>query len=295
VPGFAEPVAVPEQHRPEGPPPAAAAPSSSSCFPQERRGLNLNGYAGETIDIEAVLAEISRTAADCGWRTERIGVAKALDLLAFRRASDRSSRRVYLSAGIHGDEPAAPLAVRQLLRENQWPTGAEYWVLPCLNPTGFGLNRRENADGHDLNRDYRHPRTPEVRAHVAYLERQPAFDLTLLLHEDWEAHGFYVYELNRAGQPSLAETMVAAVSAVCPIDRSPLIEGRPAQDGIIRPQLDPNSRPDWPEAFYLSQHKAPLSYTLEAPSDFPLTVRVAALVSAVQAALRQFAGGPACR
>jgi hypothetical protein len=105
------------------------------------------------------------------------------------------------------------------------------------------------------------------------------------LHEDWESHGFYVYELNPDNQASLAEAMVASAAEVCPIDRSEIIEGRPAENGIIRPSVDPRSRPQWPEAFYLLTHKTRLSYTLEAPSDFPLSARVAALVAAVRTAL----------
>ena len=80
--------------------------------------------------------------------------------------------------------------------------------------------------------------------------------------------------------------MVAAVSECCPIDLSETIEGRPAAKGIIRPTLDPLTRPLWPESFYLLMHKTRLSYTLEAPSDFPLSARVCALVTAVRAALQ---------
>ena len=105
------------------------------------------------------------------------------------------------------------------------------------------------------------------------------------MHEDWESSGFYVYELNPDGRPSLAERIVERVARVCPIDQSDLIEGRPARNGIIRPSLDPRSRPDWPEAFFLITHKSRLSYTLEAPSDFPLRTRVAALTAGVRAAL----------
>jgi hypothetical protein len=82
--------------------------------------------------------------------------------------------------------------------------------------------------------------------------------------------------------------MITAVSEFCPIDLSETIEGRPAVKGIIRPTLDPRTRPLWPESFYLITHNTPLSYTLEAPSDFPLRGRVAALVTAVQAALNAF-------
>ena len=47
----------------------------------------------------------------------------------------------------------------------------------------------------------------------------------------------------------------------------------------------PQERPLWPEALYLISHKSRQGYTLEAPSDFPLPARVAALVAAVNAAL----------
>ena len=133
--------------------------------------------------------------------------------------------------------------------------------------------------------------TAEVRAHVAWLESQPSFDLAFCLHEDWEAHGFYLYELNPDGRPSCAREMINSVSAVCPVDLSPLIEGRAASGGLINPNLDPNSRPQWPEAFWLLQNKTRQSYTLEAPSDFPLSVRVAALVAATRAALAEAPAG----
>jgi hypothetical protein len=82
--------------------------------------------------------------------------------------------------------------------------------------------------------------------------------------------------------------MIARVAEVCPIDRSEVIEGRPAAGGIIRPDLDPRTRTQWAEAFYLITHKTRLSYTLEAPSDFPLTTRVNALVAAVNAGVAAF-------
>ena len=54
-------------------------------------------------------------------------------------------------------------------------------------------------------------------------------------------------------------------------------------------------RPDWSEAFYLIQNKTRLSYTLEAPSDWSLVVRVAALEAGVQAAVEGLARSAAGR
>jgi len=114
--------------------------------------------------------------------------------------------------------------------------------------------------------------------------------LYLCLHEDWESRGFYVYEQNPDNQTSLAEAIIEAVKKVCPVDLSETIEDRPAHNGVIRPNIKPLERPDWPEAFYLIMNKSRLGYTLEAPSDFPLPIRIAALASGVVAALENFRG-----
>jgi predicted deacylase len=252
-----------------------------------RIGKNKGAYFGEGVDIAQVLRDDLAAARQFGWQIDELPVSDRLDLLAFRRSGNSPQKRIYISTGIHGDEPAGPLAVRQLLKEDQWPANAGIWLCPCLNPTGFPLNRRENAEGADLNRDYRHLHTAEIRAHVNWLEQQPKFDLCLCLHEDWESHGFYLYELNPDHQQSHAEKIIAEVGKVCPIDRSAVIEDRPAHGGIIRPEMDPAKRPQWAEAFYLFVNKTRLSYTLEAPSDFPLSARVAALVVAVRAVLAE--------
>ena len=107
-----------------------------------------------------------------------------------------------------------------------------------------------------------------------------------MLHEDWEAAGFYLYELNPDQRPSRASAIIQAVSGVCPIETATLIDGRPCDgSGVIRPATDPTARPDWPEAFWLLQNRCRQSLTLEAPSDFPLANRVEALSAAVRCAL----------
>ena len=257
----------------------------------QRLGKNHGGYHGERILLASVLRDIDEAAQRHGWTGETLSTATGVEFQTWWRSPAAPTRRLYFSAGIHGDEPAGPLAMRQLLQENAFPTDVGVWLCPCLNPAGLLANTRTNAAGLDLNRQYLNPLAPETLAHIAWLERQPSFDTAICLHEDWESHGFYLYELNPDHLPSHAEEMLRRVSAVCPIDLSELIEDRPASGGVIRPSTDPRSRPDWPEAFWLFTHKTRHSYTLEAPSDFPLATRVAALVEASRVILEHPAGG----
>lgn len=252
----------------------------------QRLFKNRGGYLGERIDAGLVLRELLDEARRHRWEIERLPAATGIELVALRRTVPQSRRRIYISSGIHGDEPAGPLAVLHLLKEDPWPADADIWLCPWLNPVGLARNTRENGEGIDLNLDYRDPKSSEVQAHIRWLERQPAFDTTLCLHEDWESHGFYVYERRpQSGEP-LAERIVKAVSRVCPIDTSQEIDGWPAKGGVITPNIDPEVRPLWAEAVYLSTHKSDRGCTLEAPSDFPLSVRVAALVTGVTAVFR---------
>ena len=251
----------------------------------QRLLINVGGYKGEGIPVEIVLSDIAREAEGQGWEAVPMVLGDGTRLPAFQRLSRKARGNVYISTGIHGDEPAGPLAALELLKENPWPDDLNIWLVACLNPKGFALSRREDETGVDLNRDYRTLKAEAVRAHVKWLNERPRFDISLLLHEDWESNGFYLYELNPELRPSVAEAVVRTVKEVCPIDMSPLIEGREAKDGIICANPDLLKRADWPEAFYLVHHKTTLSYTLEAPSDFPLRTRIQALTVGVKAAL----------
>src|SRR5205807_1916300 len=98
-------------------------------------------------------------------------------------------------------------------------------------------------------------------AHVAWLQRQPNFDLIICLHEDWEAKGFYLYELNPDNRPTLANVMVESARKISPIDPATVIDGRPiSEPGIIRPISDPLLRETWPEAIYLRNFHSTLNY-----------------------------------
>lgn len=243
-------------------------------------------YNGETIDVAETLAELERAAQRAGFQVEVFGEVAALPLLGLTRPGPSGAPRIYLSAGVHGDEPAPPAAVLSLLETDALSREKAWTIVPLLNPTGLLANTRENAEGIDLNRDYALGQTAEVRAHRAWLAGRQ-FDLAVCLHEDWEAQGFYVYEVlpdKPARRP--AEAVLAAVEKIAPIENGTEIDGFAAQGGIIHPPAEAREpdRTDLPEALYLHFHYAPLGLTFETPSNaLPLRERVACHVAGVQA------------
>ncbi|MFI5357756.1 MAG: M14 family metallocarboxypeptidase [Opitutales bacterium] len=237
-------------------------------------------------DVGQLLADFLSQATAQGFRTEVFGQIEAYPLLALTKRAPGPRPRIYLSAGIHGDEPAPPQALLALLKDGLFDGRATWFICPVLNPVGLQRGTRENGQRRDLNRDYQDRLSAEVAAHTAWLNRQPPFDLTLCLHEDWEARGFYLYELNPHARPSLAPAMIDSVRSVMPIDIAEVIDGRAvAEPGIIRPVSDPLLRQNWPAAIYLRHHHTTLSYTIETPTSLPLAQRLAALHQAIGAAL----------
>lgn len=106
---------------------------------------------------------------------------------------------VMLIAGIHGDEEAGTPLLEELARRFAeygsglpWMRGKSVVVLPALNPDGLAADRRHNANGVDLNRNFparnfegsrrrgEEPLTePESRAlHDLVLELRPHHVLT---------------------------------------------------------------------------------------------------------------------
>lgn len=221
-----------------------------------------------------------------GFHVEQFAELAGCPLNSLTKRTPGVRPRIYISAGIHGDEPAPPLALLELLEAGVFDGRANWFICPLLNPVGFIRRTRENAEGIDLNRDYKALRSQEIQAHARWLQRQPNFDLALCLHEDWEAQGFYLYELSSGNGITMAPRILAAVAKVCPLETAAVIDGRAiAEPAIIRPDGDPALRETWPESIYLRAHHTRHEYTLETPSGLPLAVRIAAQGAAINAAV----------
>ena len=62
-------------------------------------------------------------------------------------------RKLLIVGCIHGDEPGGIRMARTLARLPS-PTNADLWIVPALNPDGVAAQRRQNAHGVDLNRNF---------------------------------------------------------------------------------------------------------------------------------------------
>lgn len=202
----------------------------------------------------------------------------------FSKKPPEKAPSVYLSAGIHGDEPASTGALLDWIERNAERARAlNLRIFPCLNPWGLVHNKRSDSEGRDLNRCYRDCSQPIVKAHRQLVVKS-AYDLALILHEDYDAQGAYLYETSPA-KPHWGERILAAMSRHMPPDPRRRIDTSRAKNGIIRRRITPNAMPDWPEAFLLHFHGARRVFTIETASEFHLDTRVEAHVAAIDAAI----------
>lgn len=196
-------------------------------------------------------------------------------LCAHRPATRPGQPRILVSAGVHGDEPAGTLALLEILSADALSERCEWILFPALNPLGLLRGTRENAEGIDLNRDFKTRRAAETRFYIEQVEAFAAIDLHLSLHEDWEYDKAYLYELNSSGRTSIAPALLEATDQCIGLLDAAMIDGhQPTARGFIRHELEPDEPEGWLEAIFLTQRYPVLSYTLETPSRGALVSRV---------------------
>src|SRR5262249_38762098 len=165
-----------------------------------------------------------------------------------------------------------------------------FFVGPCLNPWGLANNRRLNAQGVDLNRQFLSETIspiPQLRARI----KCASYRLALTLHEDYDAQGLYLYEV-RGPTPYWGERLSSAVARIIPPDLRPRIEGRAARRGVIRPRLTDAMtrrflRSGCPEALWLRYNgHADRVFTFETPSEYSLDRRAETHAALVNESIR---------
>lgn len=193
---------------------------------------------------------------------------------------------IYISAGIHGDEPAGTEAlILWAERHSRELRQLPLVLFPCLNPWGLINNSRFDARHIDLNRVFHHDDEPTVRQ----LKQRIAgrrFSVALTLHEDYDGQGLYIYEIERR-KPFWGEDLLGLAREILPTEGRTRIDGRKSQAGIVRRKISAKKFPQLPEAVWLHLHHSERTFTIETPSEFALDQRVAAQIALIEECVRR--------
>jgi hypothetical protein len=204
-----------------------------------------------------------------------VACAGAARTMLCGEAGDHAAPAITISAGVHGDEPAGPLALLALVTAGELDRRYAYRLWPCLNPSGFSAGTRENAEGTDINRSFgRGGQTPEARA-VITANRDRKFVLSIDLHEDCDANGFYCYEY---GAGDVGEAVAAAVrQAGYPLE----------EEGVLRPDPAVEMQAIGGLSYTLAivRRASPRALTFETPARLDCDSRVEIHSVAVKAAI----------
>ncbi|MGI8603906.1 MAG: M14 family metallopeptidase [Verrucomicrobiales bacterium] len=253
----------------------------------EERGYLLKHQAHDAAEL---LWRWQAAARNAGWKVTVIHQAGRFPVISCQSPAGPKTPGLYISSGIHGDEPAAPWGLLQWFETRiRALDDHNIVIVPCLNPAGLAANTRVDGDGIDLNRTFHDTAHPLVAAWRKLLDGRQ-FRLAVCLHEDYDAQGIYAYELFQRGQLPLASRLLGPVEKIIGRDLRKSIDARRATNGIIRRSRIPPKLPGYPEAIALHLSCSGHCITFETPSEFSLFLRVKAHQTFLRAVGREVFG-----
>jgi hypothetical protein len=248
----------------------------------------MNHY-GQVHDYKLLIKNWRALVRKNGWKIKKIAESADMPIYEVFSGKEDSGNLVYISAGIHGDEPASVWALYSWFEmQSESHDELSFMIFPCLNPFGLINNIRFDSDGDDLNRSWG---STEKSLISQIIERTKpfSFSMAINLHEDYDANGIYLYEsLDGKMRDDLALQILTSGSKYIPVDSRKKIEGRWSKNGIIRPSPSSLPKEGLPEAAFLQRGKAKRTLVLETPSEYDLRQRIKAQVAMIQKASSEF-------
>ncbi len=208
---------------------------------------------------------------------------------------------IYVSAGVHGDEPAGVECALRLIEQLaagthhnlfSFPLDEFNWLIsPCDNPYGYEQCIRENAVGIDLNRMFGTPNKCPETAFIAesllrtQTDLKAKIGLALDLHEDTDSDGFYLWERRASACFPIGDAVVKNIVEVCAINQETMIEEHHNENGVIT-LLDTVTTKGWTRGRYLAEQIKTRCLILETPTQLDLEARIKVHVMAIQTAIK---------
>lgn len=227
-------------------------------------------------------------------------------LFAVRVAATRPDRpTVFISGGVHGDEPAGVYAALDFLEHDapRFRSDFNFLVLPCVNPSGYELDTLRSQSGANLNRLFdTKSLEPEIRAIEGWLKEEPErFLATFDLHEtvpEYQGEGFtehdnphacYLYETVRDHKKRIGKQLINALSPSLEVCRWPTIYSDINSDGVISyPEANRNAVYAQETTFeaFLMHHKTNHAFTTETPTGWSFEKRIETHLCWIETALK---------
>lgn len=198
-------------------------------------------------------------------------------------------KRVLITAGVHGSEPAGTMSAVELLElvaknPARFP-GYEFTVVPLVNPEGFRDGTRHNEnDGRDLNREAEHDHdVPKEMALVMPVLDEGPWALALDLHASGSTttagkNGFFA--IRTGGSDALLHDVMSEFSKAHDVLDETTQRYTMVEPGVME------SKNAGTVKGYLYAGGTPASFTLEAPARQALPEQVNGLLDLVQGFLK---------
>lgn len=171
-------------------------------------------------------------------------------IMAARRIHSPGNPTVFISGGVHGDEPAGVMAALQFLDELDQHRNFNFIIIPCINPVGYAKNIREGSEFQDINREWFYETdSPENLAVMKFLSENSVYNyaLTMDLHETRsqekltsayppnERHplGFHMWEVCPNEDVRVGKDIIKAVKKVTDVCNWSHVWGDTNTDGVI--------------------------------------------------------------
>lgn len=213
----------------------------------------INRFSKERDHTKDVHSPIYKLVSGIGsaWSVETVHFLSGM--MGIKITNNPKNPWAFISAGVHGDEPAGVQAVLRLLQESYQHTRWNFVIIPCVNPIGYERNIREGSEFQDINRNFHDSEdwSPENKAVLKYLSQGPYnYKFTMDLHETRKQEkplheyppnarhpdGFYMWEMCPKNISRVGPRIINDVKEYVPICSWSKVWGDTMNDGVIYPE-----------------------------------------------------------